>query len=161
MSNKPKNSILLLITNTYTMTKPPKIREYKEADSAGIQLLMNQLGYDHQKEDIRQNIQNIQEHGGKVYVALVDGCAAGCTCALLDARLAEGLYGEIASLIVAKRYRGRGLGKQLVEKAETWLKTRTDKIRVRANTVRIDAHQFYESAGYTSIKDQKIFVKHL
>lgn len=135
------------------------IREYTNTDAHALQTLMIELGYDIPKHDIIKNIKNVQERGGRIFLAQSGDTIIGCVCVMIDARLAEGLYGEIISLVVSENSRSQGIGKKLVKHAESWLKARVTKIRVRANTVRSDAHNFYESLGYTSVKDQKIFTK--
>jgi GNAT superfamily N-acetyltransferase len=85
----------------------------------------------------------------------------GCVGAIIDARLAAGVNGEIVSLVVLEPFRGRGIGKRLVEVAEAWLAAFVGRIRVRANTRRVDAHRFYADAGYQEVKTQKIFQKAL
>ncbi|WP_136805734.1 GNAT family N-acetyltransferase [Desulfosediminicola flagellatus] len=135
------------------------IREYTNTDAHALQTLMIELGYHLPKHDIIENIKNVQERGGRIFLAQSGDTIIGCVCAMIDARLAEGLYGEIVSLVVSENSRSQGIGKKLVKHAESWLKARVTKIRVRANTVRSDAHNFYESLGYSSVKDQKIFTK--
>jgi GNAT superfamily N-acetyltransferase len=77
----------------------------------------------------------------------------------MDARLAEGVYAEIVSLIVAQEARGKGIGKELLQEAESWAGKRVNKIRIRANEIRNSAHAFYKNQGYEEIKSQKIFIK--
>lgn len=120
---------------------------------------MHELGYDLSINDVINNVHHVQQHGGTIFLAQSDDTIVGCICAMIDARLAEGLYGEIVSLVVTEKFRGHGIGKKLVSRAEILLKERVNTIRVRANTVRSSAHRFYESLGYQSVKNQKIFIK--
>jgi len=53
------------------------------------------------------------------------------------------MYAEIVSLVVSESARGQGIGKALVLAAESWANTRVNKIRVRANSTREEAHDFY------------------
>ena len=85
----------------------------------------------------------------------------GCICAIFDIRLAAGINGEIVSLVVDSSARGMGVGKGLVAKAESWLRQRTNRLRVRANSVRSEAHSFYESLGYSLSKTQSVFTKNV
>jgi aminoglycoside 3-N-acetyltransferase len=84
-----------------------------------------------------------------------------CVGAIIDARLAAGISGEIVSLVVSEQHRGSGIGRGLVEFAESWLTQRVVKIRVRANSLRSEAHEFYIRRGYQESKTQKIFEKYV
>ncbi|MBT8356270.1 MAG: GNAT family N-acetyltransferase [Desulfobacterales bacterium] len=136
-----------------------EIRQFEPNEIKILQQLMHELGYPLGDKELLINLNLVQQKGGIVLVAKVDGDIAGCISAAINAGLAEGLYGEIISLVVFKNYRGIGVGKQLVVKAEDWLKSRVKKIRVRANSIRVDAHGFYKSLGYQEIKTQISFIK--
>ena len=120
---------------------------------------MNQLGYSLEVGELQNNIRAIRERGGEVIVAAERSEVVGCVCVLMDARLAEGVYAEIVSLVVSENCRGTGIGKGLVTEAEKWSGEKVNKIRVRANAIRDNAHRFYKSLGYDEIKTQKIFRK--
>jgi GNAT superfamily N-acetyltransferase len=134
--------------------------EYRKiAKDDSLLSLMSELGYVHDQQSISTNINEVQLRGGEIFVADVNGKIAGCVCAILDARLAAGLCGEIVSLVVAQEYRGSGIGKGLVAYAERWLGTKVDKVRIRANVIRAEAQGFYQSQGYQEEKIQKLFTK--
>ncbi len=120
---------------------------------------MAELGYPVELIDLENNINAIHKNGGEIFIAENQNKVIGSVCVLLDARLAEGMYAEIVSLIVSESHRGKGIGKTLVEKAENWARKRVNKIRVRANEIRESAHFFYISQGYKEIKTQKVFTK--
>lgn len=134
-------------------------REYQQYDLAKLQNLMLELGYSVDFAALGENISEIYKKGGEIFIAEIDGDVVGSVCVLIDARLAEGVYAEIVSLIVSENKRGKGVGKELVKEAENWAKKHVNKIRVRANEVRSLAHTFYKNQGYEEIKTQKVFVK--
>jgi GNAT superfamily N-acetyltransferase len=136
-------------------------RQYQQDDLAKLQILMLELGYSVDLTVLGENIGEIYKKGGEIFITEIDGDVVGSVCVLIDARLAEGVYAEIVSLIVSKNIRGQGVGKELVKEAENWAKTRVNKIRVRANEVRTLAHTFYKNQGYEEIKTQKVFIKML
>jgi GNAT superfamily N-acetyltransferase len=136
-------------------------REYQQDDLAKLQLLMVELGYSVDLTALAENIGEIYKKGGEIFITEIDGDVVGSVCVLIDARLAEGVYAEIVSLIVSEKLRGQGVGKELVKEAENWARKHVDKIRVRANEVRNLAHTFYKNQGYEEIKTQKIFIKML
>jgi GNAT superfamily N-acetyltransferase len=120
---------------------------------------MQELGYSVKLTELSNNIREIYKKGGEIFVAEKYGEAVGSICVLMDARLAEGVYAEIVSLIVSEKEQGKGIGKKLVKEAEAWASKRVNKIRVRANEIRNSAHTFYKNQGYEEIKTQKIFIK--
>jgi GNAT superfamily N-acetyltransferase len=134
-------------------------REYKDCDLDIMQKLMMELGYSIELRELERNIHEIKRRGGIVLVAERKREVIGSVCAIIDVRLAEGLYAEIVSLVVSEKHRGKNIGKSLIKEAEIWAKDYVNKIRVRANTVRISAHSFYESLGFKETKQQKIFIK--
>ena len=134
-------------------------REYLDTDLKYVQSLMNELGYSVAEEDLSANIKEIQQRDGVIYVAEFDNRLIACICSMVDARLAEGVYGEIVSLIVSEKSRGVGVGSSLVRLCEKWLSKRVGKMRVRANEVRSKAHSFYTTLGYKEVKTQKVFIK--
>ncbi|MCF8077940.1 MAG: GNAT family N-acetyltransferase [Desulfobacterales bacterium] len=138
-----------------------KIRRFRQDDIPFVQQLMHELGYPIHEEEVRFNIDQIHRRNGIVVVAESGGKVVGCLSALINAGLAEGMFGEIVSLVVSKEYRGAGIGRRLVTQAEEWLKPQVGKIRVRANSIRQDAHRFYKSLGYKEIKTQVSFIKYV
>jgi GNAT superfamily N-acetyltransferase len=134
-------------------------REYQDCDLDILQKLMIELGYSIELSELERNIQEIKRRGGIVIVAERKSKVIGSVCAIIDVRLAEGLYAEIVSLVVSEKHRGKSIGKSLIKEAEIWAKNYVNKIRVRANTVRTSAHSFYESLGFEETKQQKVFIK--
>jgi len=139
----------------------PNYRKYSENDTKALIQLMGQLGYSHSEKTILKNVSSVRKMGGEVFVAEVSGKVLGCVSAIIDARLAEGENGEIVSLVVSEASRGHGLGKGLTLEAEKWLSERVSSIRVRANSLREEAHLFYESLGFKKAKTQAILVKNV
>lgn len=140
---------------------PTNYRKYNEADLETLQQLMLELGYSVEQTELRNNIEAILHGGGEILVAEENNVLVGSVCILMDARLAEGIYAEIVSLIVSGQARGKGIGTALVRAAEGWASQRVNKIRIRANETRTSAHAFYLDRGYEKIKTQKIFIKNL
>jgi N-acetylglutamate synthase-like GNAT family acetyltransferase len=137
-------------------------RKAVKEDIKTLRGLLKELGYDVDDRTLSRRIAAIRDQGGEVIVASINGLAVGCVNTIIDIRLAEGLTGEIVSLVVSDMHRGEGIGKGLVSHAESWLKTKgCNRIRVRANAVRKEAHRFYLKLGFKEIKTQKIFTKRM
>ena len=132
-----------------------------EKDIPNLVVLMDHLGYAHTNDSLMCNLRKLEQHGGAVFVACLDGDVIGCVTAIIDVRFAGGACGEIVSLVVLPAGRRQGIGKGLVSYAESWLKNKTDVIRVRANVIRSEAHVFYKDLGYEEEKSQKVFKKNI
>ncbi len=89
-----------------------------------------------------------------VLVAVSESSVIGWLHAFLSRRLASPDYYEIAGLVVAPDYRGKGVGKALVNHVR---RTYDGKVRVRCNEKRVAAHQFYRTIGFTHKKSQRIY----
>ena len=137
------------------------IRQFDQDDVKAVLRLMDELGYPLDKEQLLYNIKMINRGNGVILVAETGRSVIGCLSAVVNAGLAEGVFGEIVSLVVSSEYRGAGVGTRLVKQAEDLLRPRVDILRVRANSVRSAAHKFYKSLGFKEKKTQISFVKPL
>ena len=137
------------------------IRQLNQDEIEVVQQLMHELGYPLDEEELLFNINMINQRNGIILVAESGGNIVGCLSAVINVSLAEGMFGEIVSLVVSKEYRGSGIGKCLVKQAEDWLKPKVKIIRIRANSIRLEAHKFYKSLGYKDVKTQISFIKHV
>lgn len=85
-----------------------------------------------------------------IFVADDNGKAvADCTVQLLYST-AEGAYSAlIEDLIIAKEYRGRKLGRRLLEHAEQWARSRgATRMQLNCDDANLPARKFYESHGW-------------
>lgn len=58
------------------------------------------------------------------------------------------------------RWHGRGVGGQLLTRAESWASDHDcGLLQVRSGVERTAAHGFYERAGYEHLKQQQVFTK--
>jgi GNAT superfamily N-acetyltransferase len=65
---------------------------------------------------------------------------------------------EIGGLVVDENYRGKGVGKLLINAIKNWSEQEEiSTIRVRCHTKRKEAHLFYNKLGFSESKEQKIF----
>jgi GNAT superfamily N-acetyltransferase len=68
--------------------------------------------------------------------------------------------GQITALVVARRARGRGIGRLLASEAEAWLAAvGAGRVMVNSGIARADAHAFYVRLGYD--ETGRRFVKQL
>jgi GNAT superfamily N-acetyltransferase len=76
--------------------------------------------------------------------------------------LETGRHCEIFGLVVDPEYRGKRVGRSLLEAIEAWATSRgLDEVAVRSNVVRIESHPFYEHSGYIRTKTQHAYRKQL
>jgi ribosomal protein S18 acetylase RimI-like enzyme len=87
----------------------------------------------------------ILAHGGYIFLAQADDEIVG-TCALLNA--GEGRF-EIAKMSVTPRYKGRGIGRQLLDAAIAQFRALGGReLFLESNSRMIPALTLYESAGF-------------
>jgi N-acetylglutamate synthase-like GNAT family acetyltransferase len=140
------------------------IRPAATEDAPQITALLRQLGYPDTEKAVRNRLEVAGTQAETIIlVAEDDGRQlTGCIQVIIANRLAEGQYGEIASLVIAEDKRGRGVGRQLVASAADWLIEKgMPRLRVRCNAIREDAHHFYAHLGFRVSKSQKVFDRDL
>ncbi|MGD0173510.1 MAG: GNAT family N-acetyltransferase [Anaerolineales bacterium] len=127
------------------------IREAWPSDSADVAQLITQLGYPSSENEIAQRmtvLSRLPEHA--TFVAELDGRVVGLVGAYLDYALEiNGSYGRLMGLVVDESFRGRGIGKRLLEWIEGWLRNRgATRLTLTSGKQRIKAHKFYRDLGY-------------
>ena len=68
-----------------------EIRQFEPNEFEILQQLMHELGYPLGEKELLINLNLVQQRGGIILVAEVDGNIAGCISAAINAGLAEGL----------------------------------------------------------------------
>ena len=139
-----------------------EIREILTGDTEEITRLSAQLGYPNSVQKISRLIRTIQaDLENMVYVAQVgETVLAGFVHIFLTNRLFIDPFAEVGGLIVDERYRGTGLGGDLLTQAENWaVEKGCAEMRVRSNIIREDAHKFYIARGFAIVKKQTVLLK--
>ena len=137
----------------------PILRAATDGDAAALATLAAQLGYDVAAADVVTRLASLRGHGGEVIVACAeDGRVLGWMGLRIHVSLTTPAQGEIASLVVDASERGRGHGHRLLVEADAWARANgLAGVRVLSNTLRHDAHRFYEREGFARIKTQQLF----
>ncbi len=144
------------------MFKSPNIniRTAKRSDAKALALLSTELGYPATPKQMSIRLAQFNSeprHG--IFVAELDGVVGWIQVSAVQS-LESGTYAEILGLVVAKSHHGQGIGTQLVSVAEAWArKKKCRRIRVRTNSVRVQAQEFYKKLGYSLKKTQDVFDK--
>ena len=137
------------------------IREVEVSDYKDIWLLNGQLGYEYPIENTRSKLEKIvNEVKDKVFVGVIGNKVVG----YIHVQPYELLYYDsivnVLGLVVDHGYRRKGIGRELLNYTEKWLKNNKYRgIRLVSGAEREDAHKFYISCGFRDKKNQKNFIK--
>lgn len=144
------------------MSDDVKIREAIATDSPAIALLCQQLSYSVTIEQIRERLDAIQRSDRHALFVCdrANSGVIGWVHVYLSQLLLTEQFAEIGGLIVDRTTRRRGIGRQLMQKAEYWAREkRCSAVLLGSNIVREEAHQFYARLGYDRIKTSLTFRK--
>jgi len=87
--------------------------------------------------------------GVAFFIARVDGVPAGCGGVMLDGAGA----GEVVRMYVRPRYRGRGLGRQMLEHLESYAREHGARaLRLKTGIYQLEALSLYEKHGYREVR---------
>ena len=128
------------------------IREAKLTDASVIAHLVTQLGYPTSSSEMENRLQIILAHPDHIiFVAEVSSTVVGLVGAYTGYSIGfTGTYGRLIGLVVDVQWRGRGIGKMLMEQIERWLREKgATRIIITSGKQRTEAHRFYEALGYT------------
>ena len=138
------------------------IRDAKKSDAATLAALAGELDYPTTSAEMERRLEALRsDPQHRIFVAERDGLLGWIHVSVINTLESES-FAEIRGLVVTESYRGSGIGTQLVAAAEKWAtEKRCNRIRVRTNVVRVEAHAFYKKLGYVSKKTQDVFDKPL
>ncbi len=136
-----------------------KIRPAEPDDSLAIAEIADVLGITGltQAQVYNRTIQLSASDEHRIWVAELDGQIGGWLHALIAHRIVTASFVEIVSLAVAERVQRKGVGRALVVTAGNWAKELEAELRVRTNTRRTAAFEFYKSLGMRHAKSQHMF----
>jgi GNAT superfamily N-acetyltransferase len=125
-----------------------------------IARLLGQLGYPNRPGEVREKISALSaSEADRIWIAQFGGKPVGLLAFHLTPLLhAPGNLGRITALVVDGQFRGKGVGRRLVETAERWgWKRNCTRIELTSGVERTQAHQFYQDLGYAV--ESKRFIK--
>lgn len=138
------------------------IRRAMIADAKEIARLCLQLGNQIRVEQVEDRLEKInQEKDSILFLYEMDNTICGWVH-VFGKCIIQLEYAEIGGLVVDTEYRGKGIGKYLMQKAQVWaLEKGYSEVRLRSGGHRKEAHAFYKSIGYGNIKWQEVFSRKL
>jgi len=141
----------------------PAIRPARLTDAAAIAHLSIQLGYDLSEIAATDRLSRIlQRENQALFVADANGCAVGWVHLVFNEPVDVEPFVMISGLVVDRDRRRQGIGRSLLQRAESWAREQgCAMLRLSSSVARTEAHRFYEELGYTRIKTQYSFVKPL
>lgn len=139
------------------------IRKIAVSDAESAAQLSAELGYPASKEIMERRI---SAFAGRDEHEVLVACAGDAVVAWIGLNVVRHLqsepYGEVGGFVVAERFRSTGVGKQLLARAEEWMREHgLRRALVRSQISREAAHRFYLREGYVRIKTSAVFEKEL
>jgi GNAT superfamily N-acetyltransferase len=149
--------LFLILRNILSMKV--SLRVIVPEDAAAVAILSAQLGYTISEEQTLKNIKAIIENENcEAFVALYEDDVVGWTSISYNIQLESPPSAELRGLVIDERYRKKGIGKMLIEKAKEWGREKgLSLLRLRCNVKRIETHLFYSYLGFVETKQQKVF----
>src|SRR5579862_5219914 len=137
----------------------PEIRPATLEDASEIARLGVQLGYEMSESPTRERLAYIvSSPDHEILVCADSGGLIGWIGLQVVHGIAAGTYAELSGLVVDELFRSKGIGGRLLSAGESWSAERGFRsLRVQTNTIRLDAHRFYERLGYRRVKEQRVY----
>ena len=133
-------------------------------DAPAVAALSEQLGYPLPAVRFAERLDLISRRPGNgFYVAELESKVVGWVH-VYGVHLLESpaLFAEIGGLVVDVNARRQGVGRALITQAEAWAREQGyAEVRLRSGLHRTEAHEFYQSIGYTLAKTSHMFRKSL
>ena len=141
-----------------------RVRPATLSDAPQLASLASQLGYASTPEQVASRFREIAREAEHLILVAEDsaGHLAGYIEIFPFRTIGADARIEIASLVVDESRRSQGVGRLLMEHAESWGRAEGfAEAGLRSNVIRERAHTFYENLGYCVTKTQKSFRKKL
>lgn len=133
------------------------IRAMTVEDIPAVTRLTGQLGYPSTEEQVRRRFEALGRLGhGSVAVAVqAPEGVVGWLYVAVQVTVEGDPGAEVWGLVVDEAHRGRGIGRALMDHAESWARSRGfSSVSLRTNVIRDETHRFYRALGYQVVKTQ-------
>lgn len=140
-----------------------RLREARLDDATEIARLSGELGYPATAVEIATRLTALlDDPAHRISVVEMAGVLLGWIAVECRMTLESGERAEIVGLVVSEQARRQGVGRMLVEDAETWARALGFvTLVVRSNVLRDASHAFYRRHGYELRKTQHVYAKAL
>lgn len=145
-----------------------RIRPLCRDDAAEAARLCDQLGYPVDAATMTARLAAVLARPAThaVFVAADETLDAGRLLGLVAVEwrltIESGWQAEIVAMVVDAGARRTGLGRRLIDTACGWARRQgADRVCLRSNVLRPEAHAFYPGLGFTRDKTQHVYVKPL
>lgn len=141
-----------------------EIRAPRSTDCRAVAILCAQLGYPVTEEQVARRQELIARNGQALLLVAMGGSGKVIGWVHVFARqlLQVDRHAELGGLIVEDSWRGRGVGRRLMDEAEAWaVRQGCTALYVRSSVTRKQAHGFYLAVGYELVKSSHVFWKEL
>jgi GNAT superfamily N-acetyltransferase len=138
---------------------PVQIRTLLVDDAEYVERLSHQLGYSIGLEETKTNLEVIYQHPDHgIFAATIEEKPVAWIHVFRALQVESPPFCEIRGLVVDENFRRLGIGAMLINVAKAWAKEKNlPLLRLRCNTIRLEAHVFYAMLGFTEKKQQKVF----
>lgn len=133
------------------------VRGARMTDAAALAELLTGLGYPHDQNDAEARLRvYASDPHGIVLVAVRDGAVVGFAAVhALPYIQRPGYLARVTGLAVSPRRRGSGIGRQLLDAAAEWARSRgAHEVEITSSRSRTAAHAFYRHLGYEDVCDR-------
>lgn len=139
-----------------------ELRPATMADLPRLVSLAAELGYLTSETVMGLSLRAANRGGDAVWVAVGAGEVVGWTHVGSISSLVDEPAARLLALVVTETWRGRGVGRALVARAEAWaVEQGRARLVVTSNAARVGAHEFYPRLGFTRTKTQHVYTKML
>jgi GNAT superfamily N-acetyltransferase len=137
------------------------IRPARVSDADAVAALAKQLGYEAAPDAVADRLTRLLGRRDQQFlVADEDGHVVGWIHMLISEYVEAEAFVLIGGLVVDRAHRKQGIGRRLLAHAEEWAAQQgCSVVRLSSSAKRIEAHAFYQRAGYTILKTQYSFAK--
>ena len=126
-------------------------RPAEPGDAEFLSVLLGELGYPTPAEEVPDRLAAIAEVSKSLaLVATIEDEVVGLITIIIFPAIHQKLPGSlITSLVVSSKYRGKGIGSELVSRAEKWAaENGAARVTVGSGLRRKETHQFYLNRQY-------------
>src|SRR5580704_16939244 len=139
------------------------IRRMTAVDVPVSQVLLSQLGYQTDVQEVRRRYDAVVQSGDHALMVAEQGGRIIALChTYARAALDKPPEAVVQALVVDQASRGSGVGKIMMTAAEKWAEDRGfTSVTLASHVSRSDAHAFFESIGYRREGTSHLFRKTL